>query len=208
MKMSQRKNNIFIISAPSGAGKSTLIHLLLAQIPSLFFSVSHTTRAPRPGEREGIDYFFIAQASFEEMIRSNQFLEWAKVHGSYYGTSRNMLERSANEGKDLILDIDVQGAAQVRKELPDAVSVFILPPSYEVLRARLMQRQKDSVEQVEKRLITARKEIEHWREYEYIVINEELNEAFESLSSLVRGERLRRDNLENRIENILKSFII
>lgn len=208
MKMSQRKNNIFIISAPSGAGKSTLIHLLLAQIPSLFFSVSHTTRAPRPGEREAVDYFFISQDQFEEMIRTNQFLEWAKVHGSYYGTSREMLERSANAGKDLILDIDVQGAAQVRKAVPEAVSIFILPPSYEILRARLTQRQKDSVEQVEKRLVTARKEIEHWREYEYIVINEDLNEAFESLSSLVRGQRLRRENLEERIENILKSFII
>lgn len=208
MKMSQRKINIFIISAPSGAGKSTLIHLLLAQIPSLFFSVSHTTRAARPDEREGVDYFFISQEQFEEMIRANQFLEWAQVHGSYYGTSRSMLEHSASEGKDLILDIDVQGAAQVRKALPEAVSVFILPPSYEVLRDRLMQRQKDSIEQVEKRLITARKEIEHWREYEHIVINEDLNEAFDSLSSLVKGRRLRREYLEARIENILKSFII
>jgi len=208
MKMSQRKNNIFIISAPSGAGKSTLIHLLLAQIPSLFFSISHTTRAARPGEREGVDYFFISQEKFEEMIHTNQFLEWAKVHGSYYGTSREMLERSASDGRDLILDIDVQGAAQVRKALPQALSVFILPPSYEILRSRLMQRQKDSAEQVEKRLVAARKEIEHWREYEYIVINEDLNEAFESLSSLVRGQRLRRENLEERIENILKSFII
>ena len=208
MKMSQRKINIFIISAPSGAGKSTLIHLLLAQIPSLFFSVSHTTRAARPGEREGVDYFFISQEQFEEMIRANQFLEWAQVHGSYYGTSRSMLESSETEGTDLILDIDVQGAAQVRKALPEAVSVFILPPSYEVLRDRLMQRQKDSVDQVEKRLITARKEIEHWREYEHIVINEDLNEAFDSLSSLVKGQRLRREYLEARIENILKSFII
>jgi len=206
--MKQRKSNIFILSAPSGAGKSTLIQLLLAKDPALQFSVSHTTRLPRDGEKNGSDYFFISPSEFESMIQAGEFLEWASVHGYFYGTSREMVRQAEEAGKDLILDIDVQGASQVRKSVPDALSIFVLPPSYETLRKRLEQRQKDSVQAVQKRLERARKEIEHCREYDYIIINEELNSAFDDLTSIIRGQRLKRQNLEERIENILKSFII
>ncbi len=206
--MKQRKNNIFILSAPSGAGKSTLIQLLLARDSSLLFSISHTTRPPRGGEKHGVDYYFVSTAEFESMSNAGQFLEWAPVHGYFYGTSRTMVREAEAAGKDLVLDIDVQGAAQVRKDVPDAISIFILPPSYDVLKSRLEQRQKDSAEVVHKRLERARNEIEHCREYDYIVINEDLNDAFEDLRSIIRGQRLRKDRLEDRIEIILKSFII
>jgi len=142
------------------------------------------------------------------MIREEQFLEWASVHGYFYGTSKAMVHQAEEAGQDLVLDIDVQGAAQIRNAVPQAVSVFVLPPSYDVLKARLEQRQKDSAQSVQKRLERARKEIEHCREYDYIVVNEDLNAAFEDLSSIIRGQRLKRENLEERIENILKSFII
>jgi len=204
--MKQRKNNVFLISAPSGAGKTSLIQLLLAKLPSLFFSVSHTTRPPRPGEQDGVEYFFISHGRFEEMIESNQFLEWALVHGHYYGTSRDMLHRAEEMGRDLLLDVDIQGHQQVRKLLDGVISIFIMPPSYEALRERLMARRKDSQEQIDQRMETATKEIRHYAEYDYIVINDNLETAFDNLIAIVKSQQSRRESLDERIRTILRSF--
>jgi guanylate kinase len=204
--MKESKNNVFIISAPSGSGKSTLIQLLITQIPRLFFSISHTTRPPRIGEKEGVEYFFIDESRFQELIRQNAFLEWAEVHGFHYGTSREMMQRAAEQGKDLLLDVDIQGAEKVRSLLPEATTIFIMPPSYEVLKERLVRRQKDTPEQIQQRLENARNEIEFYANYQYVVVNEDLGSAFENLASIIRSERCRREILTIRIKEILKSF--
>src|SRR4030095_8192095 len=151
-KRMPEKSNVFILSAPSGAGKSTLIQLLFQEISGLHFSISHTTRPPREGETDGVEYFFVSEQRFREMIESNQFLEWAHVHGYFYGTSHEMVSEAAEQGKDLLLDIDIQGAAKVRARLPEAVSIFIFPPSYEDLRRRLVERGTDSPEQILQRI--------------------------------------------------------
>ncbi len=205
-KMTERKNNILIISAPSGAGKSTLVELLLSQNKELFFSISHTTRPPRPGEMDGIEYFFVSEENFKRMIQEEEFFEWAQVHGYYYGTSKTMLKKAENRHSDLILDIDVQGAAKVKQILPEATSIFILPPSFEVLRERLQRRQKDTEQQIAKRIENARQEIQYCHQYDYIVINHELHAAFEDLSSIIRSQSCRRENLSKEIGHILKSF--
>lgn len=204
--MKESKNNVFILSAPSGAGKTTLIQLLVTQIPRLFFSISHTTRPPRIGEKEAVEYFFIDEAKFQELIRQNAFLEWADVHGFHYGTSREMMRRAEEEGKDLLLDVDIQGAEKLRTLLPEATTIFIMPPSYEVLKERLVRRQKDTPQQIQHRLENARSEIEYYMNYQYVVVNEDLGSAFENLASIIRSERCRRDVLTGRIKEILKSF--
>ena len=206
--MTTRRNNVFIISAPSGAGKSTLVELLLSQNKELFFSISHTTRPPRPGEMDGIEYFFVSEERFKKMMQEEEFFEWAEVHGYYYGTSRGMLKQAESRGSDLILDIDVQGAMKVKQILPDATSIFILPPSFEVLRERLQRRQKDTDQQIAKRIENARQEIQYCYQYDYIVINRELHAAFEDLSSIIRSQSCKRENLTDEIGEILKSFQI
>ena len=204
--MKKRKSNAFILSAPSGAGKSSLIELLLNQSPSLCFSVSHTTRPPRAGETDGIEYYFISKEEFEEMIAGRKFLEWAEVHGYFYGTSRAMLDRAEKEGKDLLLDVDVQGAAKIKEQIPDAVTIFILPPSFEVLRERLVRRQKDTDRQIAKRIENARSEIEHYVEYDYIIVNRDLASAFESLVSIIRSQQCRREQMEENAREVIDSF--
>jgi guanylate kinase len=204
--MKKQKNNVFIISAPSGSGKTTLIDLLLKQNPSLMFSISHTTRPPRTGERDGVEYLFISEEKFEQMIREDRFVEWAEVHGHYYGTSREMLTEADKNHRDVILDIDVQGAAQVRQKMPEAISIFILPPSYEALKTRLLSRQKDSKEVMLKRLHNARKEIRRYSEFDYIIINDDLDSALSSLSSIITSSNSLREKQIDRIEAILKSF--
>lgn len=206
--MTKRKNNTFIISAPSGTGKSTLIDLLLAQIPKIFFSISHTTRPPRVGEKNGVEYHFINNSEFEEMIRRDEFLEWAQVHGYYYGTSREMVRRAQEEGKDLLLDIDFQGAQSVRKQVPEAVSIFIMPPSLDVLKERLLRRQKDTLIQIQNRTVNARTELQHYKEYEFVIINEDLGSAFESLASIIRSQRSKQERMEEKIQKVLESFNI
>ncbi len=195
-----------MISAPSGAGKTTLVQRLMERVPNLYFSISHTTRPSREGEQEGIDYFFINENTFRQMISGNEFLEWAEVHGHRYGTSKRMIKLAEEAGKDLILDLDVQGAGSVRKILPEAASIFIMPPSYESLRERLVQRRTDKEEQIEQRLENAREEIQRYGEYDYVVINEEIDSATENLCGIVRSRRCQRENLEEKIEKILKSF--
>jgi guanylate kinase len=204
--MKNTKNNVFIISAPSGSGKTTLIDLLLTENPSLSFSISHTTRPARPGERDGVEYFFISEQKFEQMIREERFVEWAEVHGHFYGTSREMLVQPEKENRDVILDIDVQGAAQVRQKMPEAISIFILPPSYEALKTRLLTRQKDKQEVMLKRLENARKEIRRYSEFDYIIINDDLETASKSLSSIIDSSNSLREKQIDRIEAILRSF--
>ena len=201
-----RRSSIFIISAPSGAGKSTLIQLLLAQNSNLFFSISHTTRPAREGEINGNEYFFVSEPQFRRMMEAEEFLEWAEVHGYYYGTSKEMLTRAESEGRDLVLDIDVQGASKVKKMLTQATSIFILPPSFEVLHDRLQRRKKDTPEQIERRMENARQEIRFADDYDYIIINHELHTAFEDLSCIIRSQACRRENLAGEIEEILRSF--
>jgi len=204
--MSER-GTVFIVSAPSGSGKSTLVTSLLQKVPNLTFSVSYTTRQPRGGEVHGREYFFVDEAEFERMIATDQFIEYAKVFDHYYGTARAYLEQALAEGKDLILDIDTEGAAQVKSKLPEAVSIFIMPPSYEALRARLENRKQDSPETIQKRLAWAgQKEIYRYRNYDYVVVNEDLDQSFDLMRSIVLAQRGRRDRMTARVHSIIQTF--
>jgi guanylate kinase len=182
---------LFIVSAPSGAGKTTLVSGLIAADPLVRKSVSYTTRKARPGEEEGRDYHFITDAEFERMRAQDEFLETARVHGNLYGTSRRIVDRECAAGHDVLLEIDWQGAAQIRSLKPDAVSIFILPPSIEALEKRLRGRGQDSAEVIAKRVAAARGEISHVGEFDYVIINEEFNRAAQDLISIIRAERMR-----------------
>ncbi len=178
--------HLFIISAPSGAGKTTLCKILLERFPCLLFSVSFTTRPPRPGERNGKDYNFITREEFCRGIKKGLWAEWAEVHGNYYGTSANFLNNAMAEGKNVILDIDVQGAATMLRSYPDAVTIFIQPPSMEVLQSRLKKRSSDSETVIKKRLDAAVKEMAQKHLYSHIVVNDDLAKAVEELAAIVR----------------------
>jgi guanylate kinase len=184
---------LFILSAPSGSGKSTLVSQLRSMVPNLDFSVSYTTRAPRGSEQEGREYHFIQRDQFRRMLADNDFLEHAEVFGNWYGTARSSLQQAAARGNDLLLDIDVQGAAQVRQNMPQAITIFILPPNPDVLERRLRNRSRaeGGVEEavVQKRLATARQEIEKYHEYRYVLVNDVLERAAEELSAIVIAER-------------------
>jgi guanylate kinase len=187
---------LFIISAPSGSGKSTLVNQLRTLASGLEFSVSYTTRPPRGSEKEGREYHFTSREEFERMIAAGEFLEYADVFGNYYGTARRSLAEAEAEGKDLLLDIDVQGASQVRDKIPDSVSIFVMPPTPEILATRLRNRSRAEghVEEqvIERRLAKARQEIENYRQYVYILVNDILDRAVEELAAIVSSERIRR----------------
>ncbi len=200
------RGSIFVISAPSGAGKSTLIKRLIARMPELSFSVSYTTRAPRAQEMDGSDYNFVSRKVFERMLRRNEFVEWAEVYGHLYGTAQKPLRAAQGKGRDILLDIDVQGHAQVRKHLPEAVSIFILPPSFQELARRLRDRHSDADEEIERRLNTARGEIAHWPEYDYVVVNDLKKDATQALEVIVRAARFRRHTQAARVEKIIGTF--
>ncbi|HMK44214.1 MAG TPA: guanylate kinase [Dissulfurispiraceae bacterium] len=189
--MKRRVGTLIVVSAPSGAGKSTLCGKLLAEMPDVRMSVSYTTRPPRQGERDGIHYSFISIDAFRRMIESEAFVEWAEVHGNYYGTSKARIQEILDAGADVILDIDVQGAAQIRRHFPASVHIFILPPSLEVLRKRLEGRMSDPPEVIERRLHKAREEIQGYIAYDYVIINDSLTEALQDLRAVVRAERVR-----------------
>jgi guanylate kinase len=222
---------LYVISAPSGSGKTTLIDEIRKLIPNLQFSISYTTRQPRGSEQNGREYFFINRETFEEMIRAGQFLEYAEVFGNYYGTAKRFLKEAQETGKDLVLDIDVQGEAQVKKRAPEAVSIFILPPSRDVLEKRLRNRSLaegvNSEQVIERRLRAATKEIENYRNYDYILVNDRLETSVDELKAIVLAERwkvsgvslspekqrlidvankCRLDNAGERIAGILASF--
>ena len=183
-------NGVYIISAPSGSGKSTLVNRVRAIVPELKFSISYTTREPRGNEKNGLEYFFVSGDKFEEMITQDDFLEWAKVFGNYYGTARRFLREAEQEGKDLLLDIDVQGAQQIKAKLPRAVSIFILPPNRQELEKRLRTRSLDAEAVIQRRLVTASREIENYWKYDYILVNDRLDESVEALKSILLAERL------------------
>lgn len=189
--MSGPRGDLFVISAPSGAGKSTLCGMLLERMEGLAFSVSHTTRPPRPGEVDGRDYHFVTQEEFEAMVAKDEFLEWARVHDNLYGTSRKAVMEMLASGLDVILDIDVQGAAQVRKRFPAAVTIFILPPSWKALEERLEKRGSEDRARLKVRLANAVKEMEEAHRYQYIVVNDQLDRAYTDLAAIVSGVRCR-----------------
>jgi guanylate kinase len=197
---------VFIISAPSGSGKSTLVSRLMAADPRLLFSVSYTTRKPRGHEIDGQSYRFVARDDFQAMIARDEFLEWAEVFGNYYGTHRGILEQARAQGKDLVLDIDVQGARQLRSRIPEAVTVFILAPSRQILEQRLRARGEDRDEVIERRLREAAGEIRNYNDYDYVLINRDLQESDAVLSAIVCAERVRRTRIEDQIRPILESF--
>src|ERR1700719_4190770 len=187
-----QKPLIFIISAPSGSGKSTLVNELLKSVRELDFSISYTTRAPRGSEVNGKQYYFVSRAEFEKMVREDEFLEYAEFDGNYYGTARRFLRGAEDKGHDLLLDIDVQGAAQIQEKIPDATSVFILPPDRKTLAERLRKRGEDRDEVIERRLMAASREIQNYNRYNYILVNNVLDESAAVLRAVVRSERLQR----------------
>ena len=197
---------VFIISAPSGSGKSTLVARLLASDLNLRFSVSYTTRPPRPTERPGESYNYISREEFVQRIHAGEFLEHAEVFGNYYGTHREVLEQAQRAGKDLILDIDVQGARQLKQSIPEAVTIFILAPSRDILEQRLRARSEDAEETIQRRLRDAAEEIRNYNQYDYVLINHRLEESVNTLTAIVKAERVRRARMEEQIRPILKSF--
>ena len=182
---------LFIVSAPSGAGKSSLEKALLQRVDGIERSISHTTRAPRPGERDGVDYHFVSREEFEQMVARGEFLEYATVFDNMYGSLRSLVEEKLRAGIDVIMDMDWQGARQVREAMPDVVTIFILPPSLEELRRRLEGRGQDSEEVIQRRMQKARDEIAHYVEYDYLVVNDDFDTATQQLEHIVRASRLR-----------------
>jgi guanylate kinase len=216
--------NVFIISAPSGSGKSTLVGRIRETVLNLEFSISYTTRKPRGAEQNGREYFFISRQEFEAMIRNGEFLEYARVFETdYYGTARRFLQKAEDEGSDLLLDIDVQGAEQIKRKLPSAVSIFIMPPNRSELERRLRERSQDSAEVIQRRLETARREIENYEKYDYILVNDRLSDSVKALEAILLSERQKRsgqrdsellaraeicrlDQSRERLQPILQSF--
>ena len=200
------RGTLFVLSAPSGTGKSSLCHRLVEDVDGLRFSVSYTTRHRRAGEENGRQYWFVDDRRFDEMAARDTFLEWARVFGQRYGTSRQDTDEALAEGVDLLLDIDVQGAEQVRRQEPDAVFVFILPPDFGTLERRLRARQSEDEAQVAARLAVARREAEEVSRYDYVVINDDLERAVAELVAIVRAERCRQSRRRSRVGRILDSF--
>jgi guanylate kinase len=197
---------LVVVSSPSGGGKGTLIRRALKSVPNLGYSVSFTTRAAREGEVDGRHYFFVSVEEFQEKIEAGDFLEWAKVHGNLYGTSYAQIQRELIEGHDIILEIDVQGAASVRRLVDDAVSIFILPPTFEILRARLEGRGSERPDDLALRLKNSRGEVEHYREFQYVIINDDADRAAAQLSSIIYAERARVERQEEAAQRVLASF--
>lgn len=197
---------LFVISSTSGGGKGTLIRRVLECVPGLSYSVSWTTRAPRPGELDGVNYHFVSVEEFERMRAGGGFLEWAVVHGNLYGTARSVVAQELAEGHDIILEIDVQGAASVRDVLESVVSVFILPPSFEILRARLTARMTEREEELALRLRNAQAEVEQYIHFDYLVLNDEVERASAQLASIVYAERARRERQGRLARRVLATF--
>jgi len=203
------RGNLIVISAPSGSGKSTLVRGLfdrLLETPGLVFSVSHTTRKPRSGERHGIDYFFVSEPEFKTMIDSGEFLEYAEVYGNLYGTSREAVEDQLAAGRDVLLDIDIQGAMNVKQALPSAILIFVLPPSFQALRERLLRRGLDDRETIERRLRIARKEVTCYRKYDYLIINQDIERSLFELKSIISAARCTTDRRREQAEEIVETF--
>lgn len=194
--MQRRDGLLFVVSAPSGAGKTSLCRALSESLENLVHSVSYTTRKPRPRETEGRDYFFVTGERFQEMVRAGDFAEWAQVHSNHYGTSRRVLDDIAAEGIDVILDIDTQGAKQIKERYPRAVFIFILPPSLQVLEERLRNRQSDNEDEIQRRMQRARDEIRDYSHYGYLIVNRDFDRALSELRSVVLAERCRMEHVD------------
>jgi guanylate kinase len=197
---------LIVVSSPSGGGKGTLIDRVLKIVEGVSYSVSYTTRPPRPAEQNGREYFFVSTAEFEEMIQRDNFLEWANVYGHLYGTHREQVERERDAGSDIILEIDVQGAASIRRKVSDPVTVFILPPSFELLRERLVARNTDSPADLERRLRGAPAEVEQYKYFDYVILNDDVNRASSQLASVIYAERARRERQEQSLRKTLLDF--
>lgn len=198
---------LFTVSAPSGAGKTSLVKALVDRNPSVRISISHTTRAKRPGEVEGQDYYFVSKEQFMQRVEAAGFLEHAEVYGNYYGTSQQAVEDLLKQGYDVILEIDWQGAAQVRRLRPEVVSIFILPPSRAVLEQRLRGRGQDSEAVIARRLAVAREELSHYAESDYLIVNEDFERALQELETVVRGQRLRREYQQPRLADLIRQLL-
>ena len=197
---------LFVVSSPSGGGKGTLIRRVLQLVPDLSYSVSYTTRPPRNGEMEGRDYFFINREVFEQMVSANEFLEWACVHGNLYGTARRQVATETTSGVDIVLEVDVQGAESIRKLMLDAVSIFILPPSYEILKERLIARGTDTPEELEVRLRNAPEELRQFSCFDYVIINDDADRAATQLAAIVHAERARCERKEELVKAVIENF--
>lgn len=185
----KKKGKVIVISGPSAAGKTTLCRELLKKNKNLVFSISYTTRPKKEKEKDGVDYYFVSEDKFLDMIKNNEFIEWAKVHNYYYGTPRKKLIETIESGKDILLDIDVQGAKTIKKFFSDGVFIFILPPSGEVLKRRIVERKRDNPKEITLRLKNALKEIKNIKYYDYVVINDKLNKTLEILNSIITAEK-------------------
>jgi guanylate kinase len=201
-----QKGNLIIVSGPSGAGKSALAAAALAALPAVNFSISYTTRGPRGNERNGVEYHFVSKDEFEALIQSGDLLEWAEVYGNYYGTGWKFIDAKLRLGEDVLLDVDVQGARTIRAKRPDAISIFILPPSFQMLRTRLANRKLDKDYVIENRLRIARQEILQYCEYEYLIFNDDFRNSVEELKAIIAGSRCRRTLRSDLAGSIVATF--
>jgi guanylate kinase len=200
------RGTLFVVSSPSGGGKGTIIEHVLDRVENLSYSVSYTTRAPRSKEVDGREYFFVSRDTFEEMVAAGEFLEWACVHGNFYGTAKSQILERTGAGADIILEVDVQGAAKVRELLMDSVSIFILPPSFEVLKQRLIARGTDAPAELELRLRRAPDEMREYSSFDYVIINDEVDKAVCQLESIIYAERARCMRQESVVREVIKEF--
>lgn len=202
MQLIKRRGTLVVVSAPSGAGKTTLCHEVRTLVPDLYYSVSYTTRAPRHGETDGTDFFFVTEGAFTAMRERDEFAEWAEVHGHLYGTPAKALESALGRGLDVLLDIDTHGARQLRQRYPEAVSVFIMAPSMADLDARLRERNSNSPGDIARRLSRAKEEIAAWRQYDYLIINRDVKDAVDQLATIIQAERCRTSRLTLRFPDM------
>jgi len=201
------KGMLYIIAAPSGAGKTSLVRAMADQVDSVVISISHTTRMARPGEIDGVNYHFVSTEKFQTLIEQNIFLEYAQVFGSYYGTSSEWVREKLQSGNDVILEIDWQGAKQIRQLFPHTTSIFIVPPSLEVLQNRLKERAQDSAQVIEKRMLEAKAEISHYHEFDYLIVNDNFELAVGDLKNIVLAHRLRTDRQKSVNHKLLESLL-
>ncbi len=201
------KGTLLIVSAPSGTGKTSLVKALRARIDGIVVSISHTTRGRRTGEIDGRDYFFVTQGAFDEMLERDAFLEWARVFDRSYGTARATVDAALDDGQDVLLEIDWQGAQQVRRLMPDCVSIFVLPPSCQALETRLRERGQDTPEVIDRRTRAAKAEMSHYAEYDYIIVNNQFDEALQQLSCIVIATRLRKARQIRALDGLLTELL-
>ena len=205
--MNSRRGRLYVISAPSGAGKTTLVHRLMAVHPGMRFSISYTTRRKRRGEVEGQDYFFVTKARFDEMIKAQEFLEYAQVFGNWYGTGRGQVEALLDAGFDVLLEIDWQGAQQVRINMPDCCSIFVLPPSVAELERRLRGRSTDPEEVIQRRLGEALGDISHWQEFDHVILNDDLDQSVAALRALAAGQTATTDSQDPEVRRRVQAVL-